>query len=488
MTTTLTIDPMTRLEGHGKIHIVLDDKGEVERALFQVPELRGFESFVVGRPAVDMPQIVSRICGVCPTAQHLAATKALDDLFGVTPPPAARAIRELVYHAFMLEDHALHFYFLGGPDILLGAPESATQRNVLGLLRLVGRDDAKKIISMRSRLRELITSVAGKVVHPVFGLPGGVSRRIEPSRRDQIQAVARDSMTFALDAFSLFDTKVLGDERSMERFVYDSDVLETFSMGTVDKSNQVSFYGGVLRVTSPDGSEHARFDPHDYAGHIAEHVEPWTCVTFPYLRDPGWKGFTDGIESGVYRVAPLARLNASTGYSTPRAHQEYERLIETFNGRTPVRQTLAYHWARLIEMIYAAERLEELATSEELYAPEVRNMDLGTPTSGVGCVEAPRGTLIHHYATDSQGVITACNLIVATHSNSAAICLSIERAARRLIHKGVVDDGILNEVEMAFRAYDPCLTCASHSLPGTMPLHVDIVDHRGRVTESLRKL
>ena len=474
MSRTITIDPITRLEGHGKITIVLDDDGEVEQAYLQVPELRGFEAFCVGRPAEEMPQITSRICGVCPTAHHMASTKALDALYGVDPTPTAKAIRELFYNLFMFEDHALHFYFLGGPDFIVGPDAPAAQRNILGVIDKVGVEIGKSVIEHRRRARELMAVIGGKPIHPVLGLPGGVAKGIDEATRQEIRAFTVDALTFAQFSLQAFNDVVLGNEAYVETILSSVFYDETHYMGLVDQDDRVNLYDGTLRVVDPGGRAIERFDVSDYVEVIAEHVEEWSYVKFPYLRKVGWKGFIGGAESGVMRVAPLARLNASRGMATPLAHAEFERMYETLGGQ-PVHHTLAFHWARLIELLYAAERLGELVEADELTAPELRNMELDTPREGVGVVEAPRGTLIHHYRSDERGVLTEVNLLVATLFNSAPICMSVEKAARALIHGGVVNDGLLNQVEMAFRAYDPCLSCATHSLPGKMPLEITIV-------------
>ena len=256
-------------------------------------------------------------------------------------------------------------------------------------------------------------------------------------------------------------------------------------MGLVDESNKVNFYDGELRVVRPDGTEHAKFPGHRYLEHMAEHVEPWSYVKFPFLKDPGWQGFTDGADSGIYAVAPLARLNAADGMATPLAQQAYEQFYETLGGK-PVHFTLATSWARLIELLYAAERMKELANDPEIVSPEVRTIPTKTPTEGIGVVEAPRGTLVHHYKTDERGLITAANLIVATQNNAARIALSVDKAARGAITDGNVDDGILNMIEMAFRAYDPCHGCASHALPGQMPIVVRVFDARGELRREIR--
>jgi len=269
--------------------------------------------------------------------------------------------------------------------------------------------------------------------------------------------------------------------------VSDAYTHRTYYMGLVDSQNRVNFYDGQVRVVDPDGKEFVKYSPADYAEHIAEHVEPWTYLKFPYLKKVGWKGFVDGPESGVYCAIPLSRLNAADGMATPLAQEEYERFYSTLGGK-PVHQRLATHWARLIELLYAAERWVELATDPEITSPNFHTVPTATPTEGVGIVEAPRGTLTHHYKTDERGILTEVNLIVGTTNNYAPISMSINKAARSLIHNGsVVTEGMLNMVEMAFRAYDPCFGCATHSLPGQMPLEVTIRDANGETVEVLRQ-
>jgi F420-non-reducing hydrogenase large subunit len=478
MTRIITIDPITRLEGHGKISIFLDDQGEVERALFQVPELRGFEAFCVGRPAEDMPQITSRICGVCPTAHHMAATKTLDDLYGVEPTPAAKAVRELFYSLFTFEDHALHYFFLGGPDFIVGPDAPAAQRNVLGVIQKVGVEVGKRVIGIRKAARDIMKEMGGKAVHPVLGLPGGVSKGVSEELRKRVVEFGEQAVDFALFSLGTFDQLVLENQAYLDIILSDTYFDETYYMGMVDENDEVNLYDGRLSVVDPGGKRVELFEPSAYTEVVAEHVESWSYIKFPFLKKVGWKGFRAGADSGVVRVAPLARLNAARGMATPLAQEHYQRMYETLGGK-PVHHTLALHWARLVELLYAAERIAELGRAEQLTSPELRNMQLQTPREGVGAVEAPRGTLIHHYRTDEKGVITGCNLLVATVFNSAPICISIERAAKKLISGGKVDDGLLNRVEMAFRAYDPCLSCATHSLPGKMPLEIRFCDNKG---------
>jgi F420-non-reducing hydrogenase large subunit len=482
----ITIDPITRLEGHGKIEIVLDGGGEVEKAYLQIPELRGFEKFCEGRPAEELPRITTMICGVCPTAHHIASTKALDDLFKVEPTSAAKKIRELMYCAFQAEDHILHFIFLGGPDFVVGPTAPAGERNVLGVISKVGMEAGGKVIEMRKRLREVLRIIGGKPIMPSCGLPGGVSKAISEEERKTIIDAAEYAVDFCKFALGLFDDIVLKNKEYVDLVTGDIYKHRTYYMGLVDDNNKVNFYDGRIRVVDPQGKEFAKFRAHEYLDHIREHVEPWTYVRFSYLKNIGWKGFIDGEESGVFRVAPLARLNVSDGMATPLAQEAYEKMYEVLGGK-PVHNTLAFHWARLVEALYAAERALELANDPEITSPDIVNLPTETPKEGVGVVEAPRGTLIHHYQTDEKGIITKCNLIVATQNNSAAINMSIEKAAKSLIHKGEVPEGILNMVEMAFRAYDPCHACATHSLPGRMPLEVNVYDSNGGLVRRLSR-
>ena len=310
----ITIDPITRLEGHGKIVIFLNEAGDVDRAYLQIPELRGFEKFSEGRPAEEMPRITTMICGVCPTAHHMASTKALDDLWKVEPTSAAKKIRELMYNAFQAEDHILHFFFLGGPDFVVGPQAPAAQRNVLGVIAKAGLEAGKKVIEVRKRLRGILRIIGGKPVMPTCGLPGGVSKQITEEERTTIIDTAEYAVDFAKFALALFDDIVLKNKDYVDLVTGDVYQHRTYYMGLVDKNNKVNFYDGLIRVVDPAGKEFAKFRVQEYLDHIREHVEPWTYVRFSYLKKVGWKGFVDGKESGVFRVAPLARLNASDGW------------------------------------------------------------------------------------------------------------------------------------------------------------------------------
>jgi F420-non-reducing hydrogenase large subunit len=481
----VTIDPITRLEGHGKIEIFLTDEGDVENAYLQIPELRGFERFSVGRLAEDMPNITNRICGVCPEAHHMASAKALDALFHVDPPPTAKKLRELFYSLFFATDHTTHFYALAGPDFVMGPHAPVAERNILGIIGKVGMDVAGKVLKMRRDGHHLIKMMSGRPVHPNWGIPGGVSRGINEEQREEIEKLGLDAIEFAKFTIQLFNDIVLGNPEYVDLIMSDAFVHRTYNMGTVDENNHVNFYEGKIRVVGPDGKEHAKYDAKDYPDYIAERVEPWSYLKFPYLKKIGWKGLVDGEDSGVYKATPLSRLNAADGMATPLAQAEYERMYETLGGK-PVNHTLATHWARLIELLYAAERWVELSTDPEITGDEFRVLPTETPDEGVGSVEAPRGTLTHHYWTDERGVLTKVNLIVGTTNNYAPISMSIKSAAQALITKGTeITEGLLNMVEMAFRAYDPCFGCATHTLPGQMPLEVVIRNQDGEIVQTL---
>jgi len=483
---TVTINPVTRLEGHGKISIFLNDEGNVENVYFQVPELRGFEKFCEGRPVEEMPDITSRICGVCPEAHHIASTKALDALFHVDPPPAAKKLRELLYSAFYVADHTTHFYVLAGPDFVMGPNAPKAERNILSVISKVGLEVGASVIKHRSDALDAIAMIGGKRVHPTCGLPGGVSKPITEHARAKIEAIAESEVDFAKFTLQLFDDIVLKNKDYVNLITSDTFATETYYMGTVDDQNRVNFYDGKIRVVDPEGKEFAKYPTADYQQHISEHVEPWTYLKYPYLKKVGWKGLVGGMSSGVYRATPLARLNVAEGMATPIAQAEFKRMYETL-GRRPVHATLATHWARLVELVYAAERMLELSRDPDITNQNVRTIPTATPDEGVGSVEAPRGTLIHHYKTDEKGMVKGVNLIVATTNNHAAISMSIKQAAEGLIKKGEVTDGILNMVEMAFRAYDPCYACATHTLPGQMPLDVRIFKRDGTLLHNIRR-
>jgi len=487
MTQRITIDPITRLEGHGKIEIFLDEQGDVANTYFQIPELRGFERFCVGRPVEEMPLLTNRICGVCPEAHHMAAAKAADAVYHVDPPRTAKMLRELLYSAFYVTDHATHFYALAGPDFVMGPDAPVAERNILGVIHKVGLEIGGKVINARKAGHTVIEMIGGRKVHPCTSIPGGLTKGITKEQQDEILKLGQWAVEFGQFSLKLFNDIVLGNKEYVDLILGDIYTHRTYYMGMVDENNQANFYDGKVRVVGPDGKEFVKYAPQDYTQHIAEHVEPWTYLKFPYLKDVGWKGFTDGKDSGVYCATPLSRLNAADGMATPLAQEEYEKFYKTLGGK-PVHQRLATHWARLIELLYAAERWVELASDPEITSDNFHTKPTEVPTEGVGIVEAPRGTLTHHYTTDERGVLTKVNLIVGTTNNYAPISMSINKAARSLIKKGtVVTEPMLNMVEMAFRAYDPCFGCATHSMPGKMPLQVTIRDAEGNPVEVLKQ-
>jgi len=483
----ITIDPITRLEGHGKIEIFLDAEGNVANTYFQIPELRGFERFCVGRPVEEMPLLTNRICGVCPEAHHMAAAKAADAVYHVDPPPTAKKLRELLYSAFYVTDHTTHFYALAGPDFVMGPDAPVAERNILGVIHKVGLEIGGKVIQCRKYGHTVVEMIGGRKVHPCTSIPGGLTKGITEEQRVEIEKMGRWAIEFAQFSLKLFNDIVLGNKAYVDLILGDIYYHRTHYIGMVDENNKVNFYDGKVSVVDPDGNRLGKYAPPEYRDWIAERVEPWTYLKFPYLKKVGWKGFVDGKDSGVYCATPLSRLNAADGMAMPLAQAEYEKFYSTLGGK-PVHHRLATHWARLIELLYAAERWVELATDPEITSPNFHKVPTEKPTEGVGIVEAPRGTLTHHYWTDERGVLTKVNLIVGTTNNYAPISMSIKKAAEGFIKKGVVvNEGILNRVEMAFRAYDPCFGCATHSLPGQMPLQITIHDAKGEVVEVLQQ-
>ncbi len=482
---TVTIDPITRLEGHGKISIYLNDEGNVENAYLQIPELRGFERFCEGRRAEDMPIITPRICGVCPVAHHMAATKALDAVYKVEPTSTAYKLRELMYMGYIIYDHILHFYFLGAPDFVVGPDAPPSERNIFGVLKKVGIDVGKQVIRHRAYGQRITEILGGKATHPSCGLPGGISKGLNDEERREMEDMALSLVEFAKFSLELFNNVVLENKDYVDLILSDPYQLYTYNMGLVDEDNNLNLYDGEIRVTDQHGDESDRFEAEDYLDHIQEHVEPWTYSKFAYLKKIGWSGLVDGPDSGIYRVGPLGRLNAAEGMATPLANDEYGRMFDTLGGK-PVNSTLAFHWARLIELLHASERALELSTDPQITGRDLRN-PVGEPGEGVGVVEAARGTLYHHYKVDGEGLIEKVNLVVATTNNYAPICMSIRDAAKGLIKGGQLSDGLLNMVEMGFRAYDPCFACATHSLPGRMPLAVDVLDSCGNLLERLER-
>ena len=489
---SIVIDPITRLEGHGKIHLFVNDDGSLANCYFQIPELRGFEKFCQGRPVEEMCRITTRICGVCPDAHHMASAKATDAVYGVTPPPAAIKLRNLEYNGFYASDHTTHFYALAGPDFICGPDAPPAERNILGVIAKVGIDAGLKVINQRARGQRVIEIIGGKKVHPVTTLPGGMAKRISKEERDELIKIGEEMVEFAKFTIKIFDDIVLGNKAYVDLILSDSYVHETYNMGLVDANGKVNFYEDEVRVVGPDGKKHAQYKPAEYLEYVAEHVEPYSYLKYPYLKKIGWKGFVDGVDSGVFKATPLSRLNVSDGMATPMAQEQYERFYETLagdsSGKTPVHATLATHWARIVELVYSCEATLQFAQDDEITSDKIHNPPEGIVGEGIGIVEAPRGTLTHHYKTDENGIITEANLIVGTTNNNAPITMSVKRAAEGLIKKGVeITQATLNRIEMAFRAYDPCFGCATHSLPGQMPMELIVHDaESGEVIQRAR--
>ena len=476
----ISIDPVTRLEGHGKIDIFLDDQGDVANAYLQIPELRGFEQFCVGRPAEDMPNLTARICGVCPEAHHMAATKALDAVFHVDPPPAAKKLRELFYSIFFTTDHTTHFYALGGPDFVVGPTAPAAERNILGVVEE----------SRHGHRRQGAQDAPRRPRHDQADRRPGRPSQLGPARRRQPRhqrgATQRDRgprtrgrrvrQVFAPTLRRRGAEKLRVRQADHRRRLRPQDLQH--GHGRCPEPRQFLRRHDPRRRARRQGTR--QVSRPRLPQYVAERVEPWSYLKFPYLKKIGWKGLVDGVDSGVYKATPLSRLNAADGMATPLAQAEYTKFYETLGGK-PVHHTLATHWARLIELLYAAEHWVELSVDPQITSNEYRVLPTETPTEGVGCVEAPRGTLTHHYTTDDRGILTKVNLIVGTTNNNAAISMSVKKAAQSLIGRGrPATEGLLNMVEMAFRAYDPCFGCATHSLPGQMPLEVTVRDRAGR--------
>lgn len=487
MTRRITIDPITRLEGHGKVDILLDDDGNVADAYLQVVELRGFEQFAVGRPVEEMIRITPKICGVCPGAHHTAAAKACDAVYGVTPPPTAVKLRRLYLDAHIAHSHLLHFFALAAPDFVPGADAPASSRNLLGLVGEVGKELGLRVIRARGHAQRIQGILAGHPTHPVAGLPGGWAKPLAEKDRAEIERMAEELLALARDGLAFFRDRIQGDAAHAATIEGDVYYQETYYAGLVDDKGRVDFYDGRVRVVDPTGNEIARFDPADYLDHVAERVLPWSYLKVPYLKNVGWRGIADGPESGIYRVNSLARLNVADAMATPLAEAARREMFDRF-GTRPVHHTLAYHEARLIETLQAAESVLALARDPEITGREVRVVPTARPSEGVGVVEAPRGTLYHHYVTDAAGMVKSVNLIVATAQNNAGMNLSIRRAAEKLIVNGQADDALLDRVEMAFRAYDPCLACATHHRPGGMPLAVAIHRPDRETVEMTRNL
>ena len=485
---TVTIDPVTRLEGLAKITVVLNDEGNVKDAYYQVVELRGFERFVQGRPIEEVLRITPRICGVCPIPHHLAPAKASDQIYGVDPPMTAKLLREVLALGHNIHSHILHFYAFALPDFVLGEKTKPGTHNILGIYQAFP-DVAKEAIKVRGYAQKVQAMIGAKATHPVTVIPGGISKGITKEQAEEILSMAKETIEFGKLGLKVFDDLVVKNKDLMALIDMDAYKMESYYMSVVGPENELDFYQhDTIRVVDSKGKEVMRYQAKDYLDYLAEHVEPWSYLKFPYLKKIGWKGFEAGPESGLYRVNSLARLNVVDNIKTPLAQEAMENMFDVLGGK-PAHHTLGFNWARLVEILYCGERMKEIAEEPDFYSenyrtPVTKSMITG---EGVGVIEAPRGTLYHHYKTNKEGNVTDANIIVATTNNNAAICLSVKQAAEEMVKNGQYNDDGLNKIEMAFRAYDPCLACATHSLPGKMPLEVNIYDSKKRLVKTLKR-
>lgn len=479
MSKTIVIQPVTRIEGHAKVTIFLDDVGNVSDARMNTVELRGFEKFCVGRPVEELPRIVTSICGVCPWSHHLASSKTCDGIFGVMPPPAGRKLRELANAIAFTEEHILHFYFLAGADFVMGPDADYTIRNVIGIAEKMP-DVARRVIRCRALGARMLEILSGKSIHPVASVPGGFSKALSVEERDSLLPMAEEILELAKFTIAYAKSDIFPKYLDVVKTL---GVIKTGFLGTVTEDGALDLYDGVLRMMQQDGT-YEDFTYDKYTDYIAEHIEPWSYMKFPYMKKAGKLSMDLDNPVGVYRTNTLARINVCDRIRTPLAQKEFEEFRSTF-GR-PVQLTMAYHWARLIELLYNAEYAVELLNSPDITSTDIRVPVKPRAARAIGCVEAPRGTLIHEYETDAEGMVTYVNLIVGTTHNNAPINMSVKKAAQDNIKGGKYDQGLLNMVEMAIRAYDPCLSCATHELDGHIPVEIKVVAHDGETIAVIR--
>ena len=469
----ITINPISRVEGHGKVTIHLDEQGEVNDARFHVLQFRGFEAFCRGRPFEEMPIITQRICGICPISHQLASAKACDAILGEEIPETARLLRELIHMGQFIQSHALHFFYLASPDLLLGWDADPAKRNVVGVIAEFP-EAAVKGVRLRKFGQEIIKALGGKKIHPAYSVPGGVTSPLREAERDRLQSGFPEAFTACRVGLDLAKNWINQHVDQVRKFGnFDSNYL-----GLVDSEGRVNLYDGRLRLAASDCEIRTEFDPSNYLDHIGEHVEPWSYMKFPFYKP-------DGYPDGAYRVGPLGRLNVASGLSTPQAAEEWSAFKKlAVNGLTG--SSLLYHYTRLIEILYALERAEELLAHPRICDTDVKLSASPKNEECVGVIEAPRGTLFHHYFVDRQGAMQKANLIVATGNNNTAMNRAVGLVAKEYIHNGQVSEGLLNRVEGAIRCYDPCLSCATHAL-GQMPLKIGVYDAGGEILHEMRR-
>lgn len=470
-TKRIVIDPLTRVEGHGKVTILLDEKAKVKQARLHIVEFRGFERFIQGRPFWEAPVMVQRLCGICPVSHHLASAKAIDRIVGGEKlTPTAEKIRRLMHHAQFLQSHALHFFHLCSPDLLFGFDAEVSVRNVIGVAAKYP-ELAKQGILLRKYGQEIIKATAGKKIHGTGAIPGGVNKNLTIEERDAFLKDIGQILDWSAGALKIAKDYTLQHFDEVSSFA--SFASNHLSIVRPDGAHDI--YEGGLRATNAQGDKiFDHVDNQRYADYIAEEVKPWSYMKFPFIRSVG-------PENGWYRVGPLARVNNCDFFDTPRAEKARKEFKALTNGK-PNNLTMAYHWSRMIEVLHSAETIERL-----LHDPDLQGKDLvvkgARRDEGVGIIEAPRGTLFHHYKVNRDDQITMANLIVSTTNNNEPMNRAVQRVAEKYLSgTPTITEGLLNHIEVAIRAYDPCLSCATHAM-GQMPLEVAILDHQGQLID-----
>jgi len=473
MTQKVTIEPVTRIEGHAKVTIHLNDAGKVEHAYMHVNEFRGFEKFCEGRMVFEMPFITPRICGICPVSHHLAASKAGDIVMGCPPPRPASLLRELMHMGQIIQSHGMHFFELAGPDLLLGFDSDPATRNVVGLIQ-ANPGLTVKAVALRKFGQEIIRILGGRRLHPVFSVPGGVNKSLKAAERDIILSGLDEAIATTQVGISVMKDWAQKNMEDINKFA----VFPTGYFGLVTPNDSLELYDGDIRLISKTGDQLEKFSAQNYLDYIAEHVENWSYLKFPYYKKLGWP-------DGVYRVGPLGRLNNSKQIDTPLANAELQ-IFKGLNGGKPVENTLYYHYARLIEALFAAERVRVLLDDPDILSTDILNTRQDFKGVGVGVIEAPRGTLLHHYWAEPNGQLKRVNLIVSTGHNNWAMSNAVDSVAKTYITGPEIKEGLLNRVEAAIRAYDPCLSCSTHAV-GQMPITIEMLDPQGNLVQTLSR-
>ena len=473
VTQKITIEPVTRIEGHAKVTIHLKDDGSVEHAYFHVNEFRGFEKFCEGRFVSEMQQITPRICGICPVSHHLAAAKAADIVMGCPPPRPASLLRELMHMGQVIQSHGMHFFELAGPDLLLGFDADPATRNVVGLIQ-ADPDLTVKAVRLRKFGQSIISELGERSIHPTFAIPGGVNRTLSAEGRDRILAQLDDQIATTQLGIKIIKDWAEANFETVQKFA----VFPTGYLGLTTPDRGLELYDGNIRLIDRTGKELEIFSAQNYLDYIAEHVEPWSYLKFPYYKQLGFP-------EGVYRVGPLGRLNLAEHIDTPLANEEL-KLFKAINNGAPVENTLYYHYARMIETLFACERVRVLLEDPDILSNDILNTRQQPVGHGVGIIEAPRGTLIHDYHADEHGRLEKVNLIVSTGHNNYAMSKAVDMVAKEYVHGPEVKEGMLNRVEHAIRAHDPCLSCSTHAV-GQMPIEISIFDSQGDLTQTLKR-